>query len=155
MLTPPLCSTGTNHLFFFYFSSNKRKSPRLPWSKSCRSVVGSGTTTSLYTLGEHIQKHAWFSNISSSQPDPPTSAGSRAGAHAKHYASSHALMLPAALQPQGTHPHHTCAHPAPAQGVLANSQGQRHPWSVPFICSRTIPAVEPTTLGTPSPWQTW
>lgn len=154
MLTPPLCSAGTNHVFI-YFSPNKRKLPGLTQSKSCRSVVGSEGATSLYTLGEHIQKHAWFSSVSSSQPDPATAARSRAGAHAKRHASSHALILPVALQPQGAHPHHTCAQPAPPQGVLASSPIQQHPWSVPFICPWTIPAVGHTTLGTPSPWQTW
>lgn len=58
----------------------------------------------------------------------------RARAHAERHASSHALMLPTDLQPQGVHTRmhthaHPCAHPAPARGFLASSQVKQHLWS--------------------------
>lgn len=135
MLTPPLCSASTNHLFV-YFSSNKRKSLGLTWGKSCRSAVGSGTATSLYPLGEQstpCSETSFPADLTLPLQQEAELEHTPSTMQSSH-ASSHALILPAALQPWGAHPHHTCALPAAALGVLASSQGQQHPLSVHFIC---------------------
>lgn len=108
-----------------------------------------------YAPRKHIQRHTWFSNASSSRPDPTTSLGGRAGAHGECHASSCAFTLPAELQPRAAptrmHTPHPHAHPTPAQRGLASSQVKQHPWSVILHLSTDYPWQQGTAPWVPQP----